>query len=999
MAETIYSPTSVPVAEMEELINKLYLPGSPAEVSKIQETLQSMQRSPEGWQMADRLLQSEDKQARFFGALTFTVKLNTDWETLDDEGRQEVLQRLLDHFVRLTFEDDAPLVLKKLCSALVMFFLRFPLVWSQCVMDVLLLVCKEWIPPAERDDDLLQMMDDLTMWVEHWQLEIVLWFCSTLAEEVGKTDAESINHREYREVMTINVRVVARLLDRALRCTATRFICKGAYSLVNEAIKCYQSWVFDCQRIATGEWQEMFQACGLTDLVLSHITKEETYETSVDFFSDVLANRPQFLTVSEYVSIGKLFRQQWAREWMEKLKNGDFDFHSLQFGRFVLAYGDAMLKTLVMEPDAPESVDFMALAHELLTCKGLPVAEDEICMPALEFWLAYMEYAVDHLPTLDGNVLGAVRVASSHAAQAVQECWQKMQFPNSFEGVSTWDAETRRGFREFRKDAADLLLSAFSLMGPMLLQNLVDLAFDGMGTGRWGDFEATLFCITKLHDPFLEHFKENGRLEGLLASERFILTIASMSYLPGRVNHALVDLFANYAPFFERHPQHLAPPMRFLIECLNDPSLASDASKAIASLCSTCRQVLVHELDGFIQLFASIHGAPALDSPAKNRLLGAIASIIQAVDSEEGQARQLQILLGIVELDVQACLTHVAEGSMAEAEDSGVTALQCLTSIGKGMQAPEDIPIDLESEVFPSTFWHQGPGAVIQKQIVGFVEQVCDALPQSGAVIEAACGVYKSGFTERTGGPFFFSSQVTTRFLLRGHIYTPRLGLILGTACALVNSHSTESSTRIDEEARALLVKIMILVHQLRDPGHDPEIAQNCVDLLFRLAHRYLNVIVQFPPPEALGRLFIFTVKCLASREILPKRCAAQLWAHLLNLHNKPEPIQSALDNIIDHFGPMVAETLIINIGGNASRSELDSLVEPLKKMIFRQRHARTWLEQALFKETFPSDKVDDETKRMFLQKILALRGAKGTKQIVKDFWIACRGMVFGYTS
>ena len=62
-----------------QLIRQLYLPGPPAKINKIQESLQALQKSPDGWQLADRLLESLDEKARFYGALTFTVKLNADW--------------------------------------------------------------------------------------------------------------------------------------------------------------------------------------------------------------------------------------------------------------------------------------------------------------------------------------------------------------------------------------------------------------------------------------------------------------------------------------------------------------------------------------------------------------------------------------------------------------------------------------------------------------------------------------------------------------------------------------------------------------------------------------------------------------------------------------------------------------------------------------------------------------------------------------------------------
>jgi hypothetical protein len=64
---------------IDKLVKKLYLPGPPAQVARIQESLQNLQRSADGWNLADALLSSPDSKVRFFGALTFTIKLNNDW--------------------------------------------------------------------------------------------------------------------------------------------------------------------------------------------------------------------------------------------------------------------------------------------------------------------------------------------------------------------------------------------------------------------------------------------------------------------------------------------------------------------------------------------------------------------------------------------------------------------------------------------------------------------------------------------------------------------------------------------------------------------------------------------------------------------------------------------------------------------------------------------------------------------------------------------------------
>lgn len=75
-------PPPQSVDEVAQLVKRLYQPGNPQVISQIQEQLQTLQRSNDGWQLADALLGYEDINIRFFGALTFTVKLNNDGSVL-----------------------------------------------------------------------------------------------------------------------------------------------------------------------------------------------------------------------------------------------------------------------------------------------------------------------------------------------------------------------------------------------------------------------------------------------------------------------------------------------------------------------------------------------------------------------------------------------------------------------------------------------------------------------------------------------------------------------------------------------------------------------------------------------------------------------------------------------------------------------------------------------------------------------------------------------------
>lgn len=65
-----------------------------------------------------------------------------------------------------------------------------------------------------------------------------------------------------------------------------------------------------------------------------------------------------------------------------------------------------------------------------------------------------------------------------------------------------------------------------------------------------------------------------------------------------------------------------------------------------------------------------------------------------------------------------------------------------------------------------------------------------------------------------------------------------------------------------------------------------------------------------------------------------------------------------------------MAQALVYNIGGHAQRSELEKLSEPIKRLIVRHMYAKKWLEAALLADNFPSDKVTNKDKLVFLQKI-----------------------------
>lgn len=112
-------------------------------------------------------------------------------ESLSDDDAKSLLQTLLGWLVQFVQSHEGPLVMRKLCSTLVVYFLQFSASWTRCVKHLLYCLCMGRVVPydalkeAPETSNLVQNITDK-------KATIVLWFASNLVEEVGKTDSNSM---------------------------------------------------------------------------------------------------------------------------------------------------------------------------------------------------------------------------------------------------------------------------------------------------------------------------------------------------------------------------------------------------------------------------------------------------------------------------------------------------------------------------------------------------------------------------------------------------------------------------------------------------------------------------------------------------------------------------------------------------------------------------------------------------------------------------------------
>ena len=177
-----------------------------------------------------------------------------------------------------------------------------------------------------------------------------------------------------------------KIRQEAMRCFQ---VCLAASpQLSSQAFTDYfQSWVSYSHRAFVDDGIMLDPLQTLTQPSIMCLGQDDLYEITIELLSDVLTNYSKFLRKEDFTILQALFNSQWAQERYERLVKGDFDFDSLQFGMFMIAFGDATVQDLARNcATDPQSHQYLSALCALLGAEGYAVYEDKIYVPTLEFW-------------------------------------------------------------------------------------------------------------------------------------------------------------------------------------------------------------------------------------------------------------------------------------------------------------------------------------------------------------------------------------------------------------------------------------------------------------------------------------------------------------------------------------------------------------------------------------------------------------------------------------
>ncbi|KXT04915.1 hypothetical protein AC578_3430 [Pseudocercospora eumusae] len=992
------APTSVD--QVEQLVKRLYLPGTPTVITAIDDQLKLLQHSPQGWQLADALLASPDQNVRFFAALTFQIKLNNDGTKLDAPTAHAVLTRLISWTVRLERAGEGDLVRKKLCAALGTYFLKSPIPWNRPLLHLAAsfqqgdALQEEQLPAAhDAFDQFLPLLSES-------QLIIMLQLCGQLATDATKVDTTSPEsaqvHNQMEQLVQDASRLMRSALDRPMRPLSGK--------VKAETLVCFLNWVNYAQPMWPSKPDALQHLRQLVVPLVGLLTDELLQFEAMDVFRDILESYTSFFQPQHMDVITTVIQEHVQSRLLQGLQ--DMEPEVLPVAQLVIAHGIANIQHIVENPEQNGAT--LQLIFAILQAPGYPGDEDEVSIHTIEFWNTYIEYVNDvtYSNTSTETQQPWVMQAKATCTNLTAVLWRKMKTPEA-EIAKEWTDAESEGFKEFRMDASDLMLSIYVFLGSGMLQQLINLALNALQSQNWQDLEAALFCINTLADNVLEEQAAEDMLLAIFRSPLYRIVGDFSISMPTQARRTAVDTLGAYGQYIERHAEFLPDTLRFLFASLENHGLCLSAAKSIASLCSTCRSSLTGELDGFLAQYNRFAESETSEPYTNEKVIGAIAAIIQAVTPDSAKARPLCALLDIVDGMIASARQFGQQSNPDMADVIGTSAIECLAAIGKNLQSEDDTPIDLyEDQVKPKdqqSFWLSQDGLAIQNRILASCQNVRQLLPTSSEVIEGICKVLKSGYAETEPGPFVFPPSYTVAFLKTCSTSTPNVETVLSMTGTLVLQYSRKDQPQIDDVVTDIYQHVVTFVQALQEPTNDPGVAQGCIDVFNRMNPRYTHILLDASGTGESTQLVLnFALKALDGHDLMPKRAACDFWAHIVKPTTPPhdEAIRQRLSQAVIAYGPPLSQALMNQITGRGQRSELEQLCGPLKALISTQPAAKTWIEAALSQITPPNPSANDEAeKQRFVAAIVGVRGdTRKTRDLVKNFYAACRGTVVAYS-
>lgn len=733
-----------------------------------------------------------------------------------------------------------------------------------------------------------------------------------------------------------------------------------------------------------------------------------------EILTDLLENGDSLLKDTHLEAIMSYISSDAGRSFVVRHVEGDFEDDVMTFMELVLGFCAFRREPLLLGTlDKGQLEVLLSYLDSMFRAPGYPGVEDRLAPMLLDWWAQAADDVQEMTP--DETEEDQLQHARQILAKVVLNCLDRLVHPPK-EETAGWNDDERAEFHAFRRNSQDLLLAVYPILGDELIQMFQERARLALESDDWKMFEVVIFCLGQLSEAIDGNDRASQHLIAVFSHPKFDAICTGLE-ISSKVRHSLVEMLGRFETIFKQNINLIPRVLTFLFSSLEVPSCTATASRSISSLCKTCRGSLSSELPVFLNLLDRFQQSPLATAQSLERVVEGVAAVIQALPTtNEEKAAHLERLSSPF---ISRAMTAQQNAAVSQDYDTmgthGHTALLGIAGIGRGWRADSDTVVDLDegndTAATDNSFWMSNR---FQRNLIQFLHWFVEHFSITIDIAHGICEILKAGFTEKTG-PFVLPPRDVTLLLTRLPLNAVGAAdVVMGTASAFLASHQANARD-ITEEAGLLIIHVyQAFVWMMSNPNQsDPEISSSGLGFLTRLLLKYQNVLFsltspppphltivpsQSEPPPVLQTILEYAIQTLRGPEPLPLRAAAQFWTAVLSI---PPNTSSTVSEAVSHCLPALCTVLMTQLSGGCARSDINHLTDVLKKILSKhQGVARPHLASALASLPGPrQDDNPDKEKERFLEMLLKARGATATNDIVRQYWIKCRGTGFAYTS
>lgn len=977
-----------------QLIEKLYSSGNAQEINQLQHTLHDYQKADDAFYLAFQLVEHPLMNCKFFGALTYTVKINE----VRDKLKPEEVTILIEQLEKSTSDlfnvglNNTIMVIRKMLSNMGLLFIRY--------FDL-------YVNPVVQFFEKLHGSSDIKTFRED-ELKLYVLFCCILAEDVSRQERTFSIHSVFRGR-------IYPLVDEVFQLLSSVDVISEELNIV--ALDCVNAWVVYIA-IAEGDSPERYPKTNSISTYLFRVLERVNGDTipfvdkAMKTFLDILETNSVILDVPGLAYLNKLIFEPGniGEQYMTLLAEDGSSYDSMDeinaYASLLIASVSKGMLKITKNATSTEVQYKLSLLLRLTDFPGIPVEEECVSEQFLTFWEDFISTYVDDSTTYDAffesDPVGKEKFEECRNNIVNRVClifWAKCRVPEDLGG------SINKEFLQYRANVADVFVAAFSLLQEPFYERVTSSVVREIhqlcaGTGSILDVERSLYILCKITDDitfFDTHLNMLiPHINSIFVSG--LIDILSQAYAAGLMKHQICSTFIDFLSvshfYLKNHTgkSYLGKVLDFLFSVLLNGSivLSIKTSRTILKICQECSYDLIPFLPTFEALLLEVIKNYSIESIIRQRLFNAFISIAQGLRNPSKIGDILaRVLSALHSRSLEIMQTHATLGE--EEEDYLISLLSSVGMIGKSFENSDDIDDvgeDLREEIVK--YWGQDPLHIKETvlQIVQDFSVNYKYLSNNTLCIEKCCAILKSGIREPLDGPFKFSVNVLFDYVILKmdaenlNALSSIYGLIESAVIVNYVSLNPSEFNQILEHAFSKHIKLI---------KTDPFAICNSVELFAVIIEKRPGLVILLP---AFEDVLMFAVDGLHAKETFIIKSILNFWAAFLKLKKGNKEEHEYVRNLLT--GTRLGSLLVTNLLRAfvlASRSHLEYYYTVFRNVVAKfTLEAKNWLTDAFHQ--LGHHILDERRIDTFVNQIMITRGQRQINEVLKKIWLQVNGLL-----